>query len=94
MIGVNDVVWVAKWPCCGHNLGFTGTVINIRAHNGTLTCSHCKAKYPARSELLVNIDNRIVAAMPWLRKIPPLGELEGQRTQEPIREPALVPQAK
>lgn len=59
------------------------SIVNL----GVTKCMFCDAIIPEGAEGTGEF-HRIGVPMPWLRKVPPLEELEGEKTQEDIREPA------
>lgn len=90
-IQVGDLVQAVRWPCCGKWLGM---IFRVNAFKGVeagerLGCSNCGVAMPEVSQAydVWSIAGRS-APITWLKRIPPLEELEGQRTQEDIREPA------
>ncbi len=83
-IQVGDLVQVIKWPCCGKYVGY------IRRVEGFTTlakasCSICLTPGP-----LANADLSAQGRAPieWLKRIPPIEELESTNTDTPIKEPA------
>ena len=89
-IQIGDLVAVTKWhPCCCC-LGHMGTVIGfgVIENNG---CAECDTHGPEVNYKAARVSNShgVLRVRPeWLKRIPPLEELEGQRTQEDIKEPA------
>ena len=79
-IQVGDLVVVVKWPCCGKFLGHVFQVRTVWGNYNTGRCSLCGSFV---GELWSVGDGRF-AAWPtaWLKRIPPLSELEGQRSEE------------
>lgn len=85
-ISVGDLVVVVK-PCghCGDakDLGLIYRVAYIWESGAPTDCCRDRTKevcaYPAEG---------LGHALPTLKRIPPLGELEGQPTQEDMKEPA------
>ena len=84
-ISVGDLV-VVTGGCCEvahEQIGWIRTVREIRG-NG-FTCRHCKSSIQGQG---VVFDGTWGRPMNWVKRIPPLSELEGQRTEEDLREPA------
>ena len=90
-IQVGDLVQVVRWPCCGVALGYTYRVAEFRTW-GERQCSKCKALIKATIHAKGGADpfDGLCPAIPleWLKRIPPLSELEGEKTEEKLREPA------
>ena len=89
-IKVGDLVVVVHWPCCGFNLGKVATVAAIDHLNNT-RCSGCGSRplgIPNADMVPNGIGSLACAPLAWLKRIPPLSELESERTQEDLREPA------
>lgn len=90
-ISVGDLVQVVRWPCCGISVGYI-YVVDRFAPVSSSRCSSCKAEVPSGSYAESAIDpsdgKRWSTPIPWVKRIPPLSELEGEKTQEDIREPA------
>jgi hypothetical protein len=90
-ISVGDLVQVVKWSPCGCGLGVIGTVHGFTTNMSDRGCGLCGAREPgAQRTLAVELAPNSKKGVPvaWVRRIPPLSELEGERTQEDIREPA------
>ena len=87
-ISVGDLVVVVKASRCTCSFPSTyGHVFVVRRIVSTKgICSACGALLP--KELAAFDDDRIGYGVHRLRRIPPLEELEGQRTEEKIHEPA------
>ena len=87
-IKVGDLVMVIKTaPCCGRTdtLGLTFHVTAIDTKPGA--CTQCVTTRPAGTVVAATPDTHRIHLY-RLKRIPPLAELEGGRTQEDIREPA------
>lgn len=83
-IEVGDLVMLVRQHCTNKASGEIAKVTHFE--RCALRCSHCGT--PLGSDEVVFTDGRIRAPRAWLKRIPPLSELEGERTQEDIREPA------
>jgi len=86
MIRTNDIVWVAKLPSCGCD-AVIGDIFQVAGIHDfpESRCIHCGvARQPA--QVAHGHSSGFAVETFRLQKIPPLGELEGQRTQEPIRD--------
>ena len=99
-ISVGDLVMVVRGHSC-HMSQWGGVPFRVEGFvsptGGGWTCGLCKARDVATNEraalglpgsYVSGIDARRAMPLSWLRRIPPLSELEGQRTQEDMREPA------
>ncbi len=86
-IKVGDLVVVVKPPRCGCEskvLGLIYRVESIREGNG-----RCRCGCPSGPGLLYRGPDNFPRLPAWrLKRIPPLAELEGVKTEEDIREPA------
>ncbi len=88
-ISVGDLVAVVRpMPCgCGDSIGWVYKVTKIaKQDHYTSGCRFCGKDYQVG--LLAYREDGCGADLYRLKRIPPLGELEGQRTEEDIREPA------
>jgi hypothetical protein len=85
-ISVGDLVVVARQHCCSAYLGKVMTVHAIVSMPAGYHCTQCSASIGRA--IAADGGNSYTFPMAWLKRIPPLSELEGERTQEDIREPA------
>jgi hypothetical protein len=84
-ISVGDLVVVVRWPCCGAYEGMFRTV----AHFFTLHNPHCEACGAKPGDQAMAALSPVGSApIAWLKRIPPLEELEGEKRDEKIKEPA------
>ena len=86
-IQVGDLVEVI-YSCCNDQLGLFGRVDGWSRRSGDwVGCSVCAKPVPGQNEEFALVWG---AKWPpsWLKRIPPLAELEGTKTEEDIREPA------
>ena len=86
-IRVGDLVQVVRWPCCGARVGHVDEVMDLDSYKLASTCMYCGRvdKHPV---LPIVITRRgWIWPLEWVKRIPPLSELEGQRTEEELREP-------
>lgn len=83
-IAVGDLVQVVRWPCCDFHVGAIRTVEGF-VHFETAHCAICGASGPSSN---ANLSGDGRAPVAWLKRIPPLSELEGMRTEETTKEPA------
>lgn len=86
-IQVGDLVQIVRWPHkCTPQSGWPrlGTPFVVEAID-TCCCGICGERTG------IGAGNGLGRGAPlsWLKRIPPLEELEGQRTEETLREPAL-----
>ena len=87
-ISVGDLVQIVRTDCeesARKVVGLVYTVGGIGTEGRH--CNWCKQEYPA-SAIALFAGTKRGAPLPWLKRIPPLEELEGEKTQEDIREPA------
>lgn len=90
-IQVGDLVQVIKaQPCCG-SIGTVGQVFvvkNIRQpRGGGSSCSYCFA-VSFKGLFAEGKQDGSLTHLSRLKRIPPLDELEGQKTEEKLKEPA------
>jgi hypothetical protein len=87
-IKVGDLVYIKIWPCCGSGAGRIATVKGIVLSSPTGTrCSACGASISTTQQTLVSLGT-CRPHIEWVRRIPPLDEMEGERQKEDLREPA------
>ena len=87
-IQVGDLVQVVRWypcNCCG---GQISRVVSLLLDSPCNGCSVCGSDIPLQFYALATLDGFGEAPIQWLKRIPPLSELEGAQTQEKLREPA------
>lgn len=91
-IAVGDLVQVVR-TCCNEFLKgpWIFQVAEI-ASEPEAFCSQCSKDVPGGAQARGLTGHRVGVPLPWLRRIPPLSELEGQQTQEPLRVPRKEPQ--
>lgn len=91
-IQVGDLVQIVRWPCCGEFLGVVFVVGEIFRHKSHPQCTACKQTIHEATLCLEGNSapnkDKLCAPKPWLKRIPPLEELEGQKSQEDMKEPA------
>ena len=73
-IEVGDLVVVVRWPCCKEWLGKIFRVGRINQEPPTF-CTKCKALHGSVYAAIERSDT-FASPITWLRKIPPLAELE------------------
>lgn len=88
-IAVGDLVQVIR-SCCDDQLGLVFRVMRIGVTRNNICCVCLK------KTIKDGIPNAKAAdgydwPTPWLKRIPPLDELESTRTAEPLREPHKEP---
>ena len=86
-IQVGDLVQIVH-SCCGEFIGTVATVISFK-EPATGPCATCGEK--ASGLIRAKFDREkfpLTAPVAWLKRIPPIEELEGQSTEEDLREPA------
>ena len=84
-ISVGDLVVVVR-DCCGKYIGRTFIVEQMAT--GEAECVFCRARFHnvtvAGDASVASLrDNGNLGILTWLRRIPPLEELEGVKTEEP-----------
>lgn len=85
-ISEGDLVVVAyPTPCCGSTYGM-GWIFRAGPKGTSYSCVKCGASL---AELTFDgAPNGLMTRASRLKRIPPFDELEGEKTQEDIREPA------
>ena len=87
-ISVGDLVVVVRWPCCA---GALGTIFRVAAFvpQGVHSehCYKCNTYHGDIASVRPEVRGGVYPVA-WLRRIPPMEELEGQHTQEKAKEPA------
>jgi hypothetical protein len=89
-IQVGDLVAVVK-TCCPRFLEgvWIFEVSKLATSTGRWVCMYCKAALPSGMNAMDSQDDEEGGVhISWLKRIPPLEQLEGQRTEENIKEPA------
>ena len=88
-IKVGDLVQVVKWPCCGRLLGHVFTVGKLWNVDSPHRCMYCGTDAPKGiAAVSMESPTDVGGMVQWLKRIPPLEELEGQNQKEDLREPA------
>jgi hypothetical protein len=87
-IKAGDLVVVVH-DCCGHWLGKVFTVRNVGRESDLLECGVCAFKSENYSDLAFNAHwsrkgQVWCAPTSWLKRIPPLSELEGEKHKEEL----------
>ena len=89
-IQVGDLVQVV-YSHCDHKLGAVGIVDGFYKGRkwamDRLRCDLCKADVTPLDMTTATVGSD-AWPLAWLRRIPPLSELEGERTEEQLKEPA------
>lgn len=90
-IQVGDLVVLVRYDhrCADVLLGKIYRVLRVPSIHPGICCPKCGERDLATANSLIAGTSQH-AALPqrWLKRIPPLSELEGQRTQEDMKEPA------
>ena len=84
-IKVGDLVVIIRWSCCGYRVGQIFRVHTILTQR-SFKCLHCHSN-EGGNNLTVAWDGifaGIGARLDWLKRIPPLSELEGEKSDEEI----------
>ena len=92
-IAVGDLVMVVKPPLCPKNqdsaIGHIFCVDEIALSAPDRVCPSCFVRHSfLDNTLLARPAGEAGFALSRLKRIPPLDELEGQRTEEKLKEPA------
>jgi hypothetical protein len=92
-IQVGDLVQVVRSNGCTcgapqKSLGRVFRVSAIKTYLAGSKCSDCKRDLTDRPYVCASDDGRREYGLPRLKRIPPLDELEGVRTEDKIKEPA------
>ena len=86
---MGDLVVVVRGHDCAY--GYTFRVVRfVSQTGGGWTCPKCRQRDLAPEELTAANWRETPGGFPvgWLKRIPPLDELESTKTDEPIKEPA------
>lgn len=88
-IAVGDLVVVVRWPCCKGDIGHTFVVAGLETRPDVAHCGYCGATggHTGMHAKARRGDGGLYP-LEFLKRIPPLGELEGEDTKEDLREPA------
>jgi hypothetical protein len=85
-IGLGDSVYVWKWHACGCGLGRVGVVTRMGFTLNTTGCTCCRTPVTGKDAIDgLSLDGKFNAPIEWVKRIPPIGELEGQPSQEDIK---------
>lgn len=89
MIDVGDRVMVVRLPSCGCDtaLGDVFDVAGIRGSENSPVCLTCRKERIDGNPAAFG-EKHMPVELYRLKKLPPLKEMEGRKTEEPIREPA------
>lgn len=82
-INPGDLVVVMRWPCCGVNIGKIATVKEIHGHAEDGTCVTCQTLSVITGPFqyaIIHTGRPIPLA--WLRRIPPLDELDDVKSDQ------------
>ena len=85
-IKVGDLVVITRQHCNDENVGVITTVIAISL-NPEIRCRRCAAIYSVGTVALLEETNGRAGYQPlcWLKRIPPLSELEGEKREEKVK---------
>lgn len=82
-INVGDMVIIVRWPCCGAGLGKIYSVVDLSPSAGPLfVCGSCKKQMDTGQERDAQLTTKGWIHLSWLRRIPPLSELESTEHKE------------
>lgn len=79
-ISVGDLVQVVRAGCCEDHTGKVGKVEH--AYSGAGNCPSCGADHLGAPSVLLDGIPRAGFRISWLKRIPPLSELEGEKREE------------
>ena len=83
-IEVGDLAMLVR-SCCNRYLGRVFRVAGFEPHQDCFACSFCGTEHPAMTLALTGEKEKFATApLPWIKRIPPLDELEGLHTQESV----------
>jgi hypothetical protein len=80
-ISVGDLVQVVRWDCCAGILGEVFRVQIIRQSTPKARCTYCKAE---QGSVLAVDSDKYMAPLAWVKRIPPLEELDEVRTEDEV----------
>ena len=83
-IKVRDLVRVSK-PCCYHMLRYPIFRVAGFERFEDYMCKACHTDSPSSLFAVSEENRRWHVPVPWLKRIPPLEEVEGIETQEPLK---------
>ena len=85
-IAVGDLVVFVRSCCIGFRNGASiFRVAEIITLQGAI-CEFCNRRLPSESYASISVGD-FGAPFSWLKRIPPLSDLEGVRTEEPMHQP-------
>ena len=76
-----DTVQVVRWPCCGGALGAIFLVEAVHIADGC-QCNYCGRVHLDVGRLAIAWGPRRAAPVKWLKKYPPLAELDAGKTKQ------------
>lgn len=82
-IDQGDLVQVIRWPCCGGALGAIFLVEIVRMADGC-QCNYCGRFHFDVGRLAIAWGPSKAAPVKWLKRYPPLAELERTETNQEI----------
>jgi hypothetical protein len=82
-IKAGDLVVVVRWPCCSGEVGWIFSVKELRTSSDGW-CLRCGSKTGHTGAQLKASDGLGLVPVAWLKRIPPLSELEGERQDEAL----------
>ena len=71
-------------PCALPLLGKFFTVLALDASAPGIFCSRCGSQWMYRGEPVVEYATQTWIPRAWVKRVPPLGELETTQTEEPV----------
>lgn len=83
-INAGDLVVIVRWPCCHKLEGLLGTVSGFMSAAGRRPdCGFCHTLHLGVTTVVV-LDGNMIAPLEWLKKIPPLSDLEATEHSEKV----------
>lgn len=84
-IKVGDLVQIVRWSCCGAYLGAIFRVVEVDSYGMPPRCRQCGADIQHKTFAFEGSGIAFWAApLSWLKRIPPLDELEGEKRREEL----------
>jgi hypothetical protein len=80
-IKVGDLVVVVRWPHSCQGNKFLGSVFRIGALSSSVQCPRCGEIF--KTPVAHPEEKSRAIPLAWLKRIPPLSELETEKTNEP-----------
>lgn len=80
-----DMVVVVRWPCCAGDIGYVFRVAEIITRTDVAICSFCRSrKGNTGMPIKARSESGALFPLQWLKRIPPLSELDDIKKDEEI----------